>query len=40
MRTASIEPWFDVDRVADLERLRALIDSGELDAPETARALR
>jgi hypothetical protein len=39
LRTAVIAPWFDVDRPADLARLRALIAGGELHAPATARAL-
>jgi rSAM/selenodomain-associated transferase 1 len=31
--------WFDVDRVEDLSRLYALLSRGEIEAPETARAL-
>ncbi len=34
-----IEPWFDVDRVEDLTRLRGMIARGEIQAPETARLL-
>jgi uncharacterized protein len=39
LETAVISPWFDVDRPADLECLRALVARGELHAPRTARAL-
>jgi rSAM/selenodomain-associated transferase 1 len=39
LETAVISPWFDVDRPADLEWLRALVVRGELRAPRTARAL-
>jgi hypothetical protein len=35
----TLEPWFDVDRPEDLERLRGSIDCGALHAPETARLL-
>ncbi|MBA2544076.1 MAG: TIGR04282 family arsenosugar biosynthesis glycosyltransferase [Deltaproteobacteria bacterium] len=35
LRTLVLEPWFDVDRPADLERLRALLSTGALVAPET-----
>lgn len=34
-----LEPWFDVDRPDDLERLRNAIASGTLHAPATARLL-
>lgn len=34
-----LTPWFDVDRPADLERLRSLITRGAIKAPETERAL-
>jgi hypothetical protein len=30
-----LDPWFDVDRPADLEKLRGLLDRGELLAPRT-----
>ncbi len=33
----ALEPWFDVDRLADLERLRRAIERGGLDAPATSR---
>ena len=36
---AQLEPWFDVDRAADLERLAALVAFGGLDAPATTRTL-
>jgi uncharacterized protein len=39
LATAVISPWFDVDRPADLDCLRALVARGELRAPRTARAL-
>jgi uncharacterized protein len=35
-----IPPWFDVDRAEDLSCLRALLSRGEIEAPETERALR
>jgi rSAM/selenodomain-associated transferase 1 len=38
-RVALLEPWFDVDRPADLDRLRAAIAAGEIVAPRTAAAL-
>ncbi|GAC1342867.1 MAG: hypothetical protein NVSMB23_16000 [Myxococcales bacterium] len=33
---AVIEPWFDVDVAADLDRLRAALARGEIQAPRTA----
>jgi len=39
LRPALLEPWFDVDRPADLDRLRAAIAAGEIVAPRTAAAL-
>jgi hypothetical protein len=39
--TVSVLPrWFDVDRAADLARLRALLEAGEIRATRTARVLR
>jgi len=35
-----LPPWFDVDREQDLARLRMLLSRGEIEAPETERALR
>lgn len=35
----TLEPWFDVDRLEDLERLRRAMELGAIDAPATARAL-
>jgi hypothetical protein len=32
-------PWFDVDRIGDLARLRSLLARGEIVAPRTAAAL-
>lgn len=40
LRAHVLESWFDVDRVQDLDRLRAALRSGEIDAPRTARLLR
>ncbi len=40
LRTSILEPWFDVDRSVDLERLRALLDAGSVIAPATTLALR
>lgn len=34
-----LEPWFDVDREQDLERLRSLLRTGEIHAPATSRVL-
>jgi rSAM/selenodomain-associated transferase 1 len=39
LETRVLLPWFDVDHARDLERLRGLLDRGEIAAPETARAL-
>jgi len=39
LRTALLEPWFDVDRAEDLERLRTLIRQGTLVAPRTEHIL-
>ncbi|MEZ4363071.1 MAG: TIGR04283 family arsenosugar biosynthesis glycosyltransferase [Kofleriaceae bacterium] len=39
LRVAVLEPWFDVDHPADLERLRALLLDGAVRAPRTHRAL-
>ena len=36
LRTRLLEPWFDVDRAEDLERLRTLVERGMLRAPRTA----
>jgi uncharacterized protein len=36
---ALLEPWFDVDRAADLDRLRLLIERGEVRAEATGRLL-
>jgi len=39
--TVSLLPgWFDIDRPADLTRMRALLDAGEIRAASTARVLR
>ncbi len=35
-----LPPWFDVDRIGDLTRLRSLLARGEIVAPRTAAALR
>jgi uncharacterized protein len=40
LRAHVLDPWFDVDRVEDLDRLRAALRSGEIVAPRTARLLR
>lgn len=37
--TKVLDPWFDVDRPADLPRLEALLSAGTLVAPETEYAL-
>ena len=39
LRTTLLEPWFDVDRAEDLDRLRTLLEEGSLRAPRTARVL-
>jgi rSAM/selenodomain-associated transferase 1 len=39
LRVQEIDAFFDVDEIADLERLRAMLDRGEARAPKTARAL-
>ena len=39
LRTAVLEPWFDVDRPEDLARLRVLLQAGALDAPRTRAVL-
>jgi rSAM/selenodomain-associated transferase 1 len=39
LRVELLEPWFDVDRIEDLERLRAALLSGEIIAPHTAQLL-
>ncbi|MBA3500999.1 MAG: TIGR04282 family arsenosugar biosynthesis glycosyltransferase [Deltaproteobacteria bacterium] len=39
LRVAQIAPWFDVDTVEDLARLRRLLATHEVEAPETARVL-
>ena len=36
----TLPPWFDLDRVEDLTRIRGLLARKEIDAPETERALR
>lgn len=35
-----LPPWFDVDRVEDLDRLCALAATGQIEAPETTAMLR
>jgi glycosyltransferase A (GT-A) superfamily protein (DUF2064 family) len=39
LEPAVLEPWFDVDRPADLRRLRHLIEAGQITAPCTRLAL-
>jgi rSAM/selenodomain-associated transferase 1 len=39
LRLEVLEPWFDVDRPEDLDRLRELIRNSEIVAPSTARLL-
>ena len=39
LRVAQLEPWFDVDRAEDLDRLRDALRRGEIEAPLTARLL-
>ncbi len=36
---AVLDPWFDVNTVADLERLAGVIDAGAIDAPATCKTL-
>jgi rSAM/selenodomain-associated transferase 1 len=36
----TLPPWFDVDRAEDLSRVQALLSRGEVEVPETERALR
>jgi rSAM/selenodomain-associated transferase 1 len=39
LRVEVLERWFDVDRPEDLDRLRALIQRGDIHAPSAARLL-
>lgn len=39
LTTAVLEPWFDVDRPEDLDRLAALLETDSITAPETRRTL-
>lgn len=39
LSVTTLPPWYDVDRPSDLERIRVLALSGQLDAPETTRVL-
>jgi hypothetical protein len=39
LRTAVLPPWFDVDRPADVDRLRQMLAHDRVSAPATARAL-
>jgi rSAM/selenodomain-associated transferase 1 len=39
LRVALLEPWFDIDEYADLQRLSAALVAGEMHAPATAKAL-
>jgi uncharacterized protein len=39
MSVGVLEPWFDVDRSADLDRLRVMIARGDVRAEATARLL-
>ncbi|MEP6866037.1 MAG: TIGR04283 family arsenosugar biosynthesis glycosyltransferase [Deltaproteobacteria bacterium] len=39
LSTVVLDPWFDVDRPADLERLRGLLAARRVSAPATWRAL-
>lgn len=39
LTTTVLPHWFDVDRPRDLDRLRSLVLSGRVSAPETARIL-
>ncbi|MEO1173365.1 MAG: hypothetical protein AAFX94_15130, partial [Myxococcota bacterium] len=36
---ARSSPWFDIDTVEDLQRLRSLLERGVIQAPETAAVL-
>jgi glycosyltransferase A (GT-A) superfamily protein (DUF2064 family) len=40
LSVAILPGWFDVDRPADLSRLRRLLAGGRIHAPHTLRALR
>ena len=39
LRVALLDPWFDVDVAADLERLRVLLAAGTIHAPNTSQLL-
>lgn len=39
LSVAVLDPWFDVDRPADLDRLRGALAEGLVEAPATARVL-
>lgn len=39
LSVALTDPWFDVDVPADVERLRGMLRSGEIQAPHTSEAL-
>ena len=39
MRVRQLQPWFDIDELADLKRFRDLLQRGEVVAPNTARVL-
>lgn len=39
IRVELLEPWFDIDRPADLVRMRQMLASGHVDAPRTAAVL-
>lgn len=36
---ATLQPWFDVDALADLDHLKRALDAGEVHAPRTAELL-
>jgi len=38
-RPVVLDPWFDIDRPADLHRMRALLSAGQVRAPATAALL-